>query len=283
MYLSEPGGMSICECNTEFRKKTDGTSGRYEPLVQVVSSGRIGRQQMNISAGLLNYRVLNEQIRASAEDVCISDCFGQRFIGTGMSGKVITIHGTPGNALGAYLNGAEIHVRGNAQDAVGDTMNRGEIVIHGNAGDALGYAMRGGSVYVQGDAGYRTGIHMKEYQEKKPVIILGGSAGSFLGEYLAGGLIIVLGLESEDVPVGNFTGTGMHGGRIFIRSKQEPQYLPVQVSVNVALPEDMREIEAYIRKFAEHFNVNAEEIMRDQFYVLKPNAKNPYKQLYVAN
>jgi len=45
----------------------------------------------------------------------------------------------------------------------------------------------------------------------------------------------------------------------------------------------MREIEAYIRKFAEHFNVNAEEIMRDQFYVLKPNAKNPYKQLYVAN
>jgi len=28
---------------------------------------------------------------------------------------------------------------------------------------------------------------MKQYKEKKPVIVIGGTAGSFLGEYLAGG------------------------------------------------------------------------------------------------
>ena len=77
--------------------------------------------------------------------------------------RKLSIHGIPGNALGAYLNGAEIKVFGNAQDAVGDTMNAGTILIHGSIGDTAGYAMRGGKIYVRGSAGYRAGIHMKEY------------------------------------------------------------------------------------------------------------------------
>ena len=70
----------------------------------------------------------------------------------------------------AYLNGAKITVNGNVQDAVGDTMNEGEIVVYGNIGDTAGYAMRGGTIFVKGNAGYRTGIHMKEYKEKMPVM-----------------------------------------------------------------------------------------------------------------
>lgn len=58
-------------------------------------------------------------------------------------------------------------------------MNDGRIVVHGDAGDAVGYAMRGGEIYVEGSAGYRAGIHMKAYQDKKPVIVIGGKAGSF--------------------------------------------------------------------------------------------------------
>lgn len=103
----------------------------------------------------------------------------------------------PGNALGAYLNGAEITVSGNAQDAVGDTMNEGKIVVHGQIGDAAGYAMRGGRIYIKGNAGYRAGIHMKAYKDKKPIMVIGGRAGSFLGEYQAGGIIIVLGLNID--------------------------------------------------------------------------------------
>jgi glutamate synthase domain-containing protein 3 len=34
---------------------------------------------------------------------------------------------------------------------------------------------------------------MKAYQDKIPILVIGGTAGSFLGEYQAGGLIIVLG------------------------------------------------------------------------------------------
>jgi glutamate synthase domain-containing protein 3 len=238
---------------------------------------------MNIGALNLDFKTLNEQIKATDDDVCINDCYGQRFIGSGAKGKNILINGTPGNALGAYLDGAVIEVNGNAQDAVGDTMNGGKIVIRGNAGDALGYAMRGGAIFVKGNAGYRTGIHMKEYKDKKPVIVIGGKVGSFLGEYLAGGLIVVLGIGTNDVPVGNFTGTGMHGGRIFIRTNSELAALPAQVIVETATDEDLQEIKPHIAEFAGFFNMNAEDLVKEKFYVLKPNAKNPYKQLYTAN
>jgi glutamate synthase domain-containing protein 3 len=238
---------------------------------------------MNISAKNCDFRELNRRIRDAGEDVCIEDCFGQRFIGSGMSGKNITINGTPGNALGAYFDSGTILVNGNAQDAAGDTMNDGKIIIYGSAGDALGYAMRGGEIYVRGNAGYRAGIHMKEYKEKKPVIVIGGKAGSFLGEYLAGGLIVVLGIGLNDIPVWYFTGTGMHGGKIFIRTDHELANLPKQVSEKIADQEDLNEIEPYIGEFAHYFGMDKDSLMKARYYVLTPNASNPYNELYTAN
>jgi len=238
---------------------------------------------VSILARYFSVKELNRRIKAGGEYVHVEECFGQRFIGSGLKGKTVAINGTPGNALGAYLDGATIEVKGNAQDATGDTMNDGKIIIHGNAGDALGYAMRGGTIFVKGNAGYRTGIHMKEYEDKKPVIIIGGSAGSFLGEYLAGGLIVVLGIGADGVPVGNFTGTGMHGGKIFIRTSHELSALPAQVILDEASKDDLTEIAPFVEEFAQLFEMDAKSLMKDRFYVLKPNAKNPYKQLYTAN
>ena len=150
--------------------------------------------------------------------------------------------------------------------------------------------MRGGCIFVRGSTGYRTGIHMKEYCSaelninKKPLIVIGGKTGSFLGEYLAGGLIVVLGISiEEEQPVGNFTGTGMHGGKIFIRTKKELTALPSQVAAGIADKDDVKEIEPAVKEFANHFKMDAASLLKDQFYVLKPNAKNPYKQLYTAN
>ena len=238
---------------------------------------------MLISARDLEFIELNRQIRASEDDVRIGGCYGQRFIGAGMRGKKIAITGTPGNALGAYLDGGIIDVNGNAQDAVGDTMNDGKIIVHGSAGDALGYAMRGGSIFIRDDAGYRAGIHMKEYKDKKPAIIIGGKAGSFLGEYLAGGIIVVLDIGESGIPVGNYAGTGMHGGKIFIRTNVQLMGFPEQVVSNVADEDDLREIEPYISEFAGYFNKDAERLLQDRYYVLKPNEKNPYHMLYTAN
>jgi glutamate synthase domain-containing protein 3 len=239
---------------------------------------------MIVSARGLDFKELNRQVRDSADsEVVINDCYGQRFIASGLKGRRITINGTPGNALGAYLDGSDIIVNGNAQDAVGDTMNGGKIVVHGNAGDALGYAMRGGQIFVKGSSGYRTGIHMKEYKDKKPVIVVGGGTGSFLGEYLAGGLIIVLGLDIEGFPAGNFPGTGMHGGEIFIRTDTMPTNLPKQVSINLASQAEMDRIGDHLREYSDLFGVPMDVIIGKQFYHLTPNAKNPYKRLYTEN
>ncbi len=236
-----------------------------------------------LNAHEMGFQALNRWLNANAEDVSIENCYGERFIGTGLSNKHILVHGTPGNALGAYLDGASIEVHGNAQDAVGDTMNEGKIIIHGNAGDTTGYAMRGGKIFVRGNAGYRTGIHMKQYGKKCPVIIVGGCAGSFLGEYLAGGIIIVLGKDCDGFPVGNFPGVGMHGGKIFIGANELPKHLPEQVQGSFADAHELASITPLLHEYAIDFNLDATQLLSTRFVLLTPNAKNPYKQLYTAN
>lgn len=239
---------------------------------------------MVIDVKSLDYKELNEKIRESDTEFCITGCCGQRFIAAGMKDKKITINGIPGNALGAYLNGADIVVNANAQDAVGDTMNEGRIVIHGNVGDAAGYAMRGGKIYVKGNAGYRAGIHMKEYKDKVPVMIIGGVTGSFLGEYQAGGIIIALGMNSSGKKiVGNFPCTGMHGGKMYLRGNTDGIAFPHNVCVKTATAEDMDAICNDLSEFCTLFGFDVTEVMNAPFTVITPDSKNPYKQMYVAN
>ena len=232
----------------------------------------------------LNHQQINEALRDLEGNCTLTNCCGQRFIAAGMSNRQITVCGVPGNALGAYLNGASITVHANAQDAVGDTMNAGTIAIHGNIGDAAGYAMRGGKIYVAGNAGYRAGIHMKQYEDKIPVMIIGGRAGSFLGEYQAGGIIIVLGLHTDGKKiVHNFPCTGMHGGKLFLRGNCEDIVFPSQVTARAARTEDMDEIRAYLTEYCNEFGLDMQSILDAPFTVVTPDSKNPYKQMYIAN
>lgn len=234
----------------------------------------------------VNFQALNQRIRESDErDFVIAGCIGQRYIGTGVSDKKIEVHGTPGNALGAYLNGGEIVVFGNAQDATGDTMNSGTIVIHGNAGDATGYGMRGGKIYVKGNTGYRAGIHMKAYMQFKPVIVVGGRAGSFLGEYQAGGVIAVLGQTDDRLPVINhFCGTGMHGGKIYLRCEELPHAIPEQVRAEKIRGADDAELKEIIEDYCSYFReMNADKLLDAAFFLLTPDTDNPYRRLYTDN
>ncbi len=239
---------------------------------------------MTINAKNVDFKNLNDALREAQGNLEIENCLGQRFLAAGMSDKNIKISGIPGNALGAYLNGAQIEVMGNAQDAVGDTMNNGKIIIHGNVGDAVGYAMRGGKIFIKGNAGYRAGIHMKAYREKSPVIVIGGKCGSFLGEYQAGGTIIVLGLICDDKNiVGNFPCTGMHGGKMYLRGNCDNIRFPKGVNVRKATNADMKDILPYIKCFSESFGYDESVILNSEFVAVTPDSKNPYKQMYVAN
>ena len=238
----------------------------------------------NINASALNHQELNEAIRQGGRECVINGCLGQRFIAAGMDNGRLIINGIPGNALGAYLNGADILISGNAQDAVGDTMNDGKIVVCGNIGGAAGYAMRGGAIYVKGNAGYRAGVHMKDYQEKEPVMVIGGRTGSFLGEYQAGGKIIVLGLGIGTARiVGNFPCTGMHGGKMYLRGDCKSIVFPSQVRAAAATEADMGEIDAYITEYCRLFGYEKSAVLDRPFTVVTPDSKNPYHMMYVAN
>jgi len=194
----------------------------------------------------------------------------------------IEIFGTPGNDLGAFMDGPRIIVRGTAQDGCGNTMNEGEIVIHGHAGDILGLSARGGKIFVRDDVGYRAGIHMKEYGEKKPVLVIGGTAQDFLGEYMAGGILILLGLnlaEGEHHKA-RFLGTGMHGGVIYLRGSVDDYQLGKEVGVAGLEGKDHSILHGFIGEFAAHFGYDAEEILKHKFTKLFPLWLRPYGRLY---
>lgn len=225
---------------------------------------------------------INDVIKA-AGDATLTEVLGERFIACGLKTGVVTIEGTPGNALGAYLDGATIIVHGNGQDAVGDTMNEGKIVVHGSVGDTLGYAMRGGKIFIRDNVCYRAGVHVKEYGDKKPVIVIGGHAGCFLGEYMAGGVIIVLNKDNAKDPIGDYTGVGMYGGKILVKAHSLDTVLPEQIKCRQIEKDELSGFTPYIKEYAELFGADEGELLGGKFYLLEPDSANPYKRLYTNN
>jgi glutamate synthase domain-containing protein 3 len=244
---------------------------------------------LKIDAKGIKYKELNfkirEAIRNGEKEIDLANINGQRYIGDNLDGDLkITIHGVPGNDLAYSMNGPEIVIHGNGQDAICNTMSSGKVIIHGNAGDICGYAMRGGKIYIKGNVGYRSGIHMKEYKDIHPVIVIGGSTGDFLGEYMAGGLLIVLGLNSTEdntENVGKFCGTGMHGGRMFIRGKIPDWSLGKEVKVTELNDQDKTELQGILDEYSKDLGIDVmDKIKMDEFKKLYPGSKRPYGKLY---
>ena len=242
---------------------------------------------VKIDADGIFYRELNARLRDAvskgAHRIELRNVCGQRYIGTGLGKPVeIEIFGTPGNDLGAFMDGPRIIVRGNAQDGCGNTMNEGEIVIHGHAGDVIGLSARGGEIFVRDDVGYRAGIHMKEYSGKKPVLVIGGTAQDFFGEYMAGGILILLGLNLSEGEhhKANFIGTGMHGGVIYLRGSAEDYQLGKEMGVTGLEEKDYQILQEFVGEFASHFGYDTKKIMEHRFMKLFPRWLRPYGRLY---
>jgi glutamate synthase domain-containing protein 3 len=241
---------------------------------------------LKVNAEGLYYRDLNALLRqAIAADgiqkIEIQNVCGQRYIGTDLDTKLqIDVYGTPGNDLGAFMSGPTVVVHGNAQDGCGNTMNEGQIIINGHAGDVTGNSMRGGKIFVRDYVGYRVGIHMKEYQKKIPTIVIGQTAGDFLAEYMAGGIMVILGLnlkEGEKCPA-RFVGTGMHGGVIYERGEI---LQPVNgTKVEDVGKRDLAKIEALVKEYCGHFGADPKEIMNHKFKRILPVSKRPYEKLF---
>jgi glutamate synthase domain-containing protein 3 len=242
---------------------------------------------VKIDAAGVYYRELNARLRDivsnGSRKIELYSVYGQRYIGTDLDKPVeIEIFGTPGNDLGAFMDGLRITVHGNVQDGCGNTMNEGEIIVHGHAGDIIGLSARGGKIFVREDVGYRAGIHMKEYQGKKPVLVIGGTAQDFLGEYMAGGILILLGLNlGEGEPhKARFIGTGMHGGVIYLRGNVKEHQLGKEVGVAELEEADYQVLHQFVGEFAAHFGYETKVILEHKFLKLFPRWLRPYGRLY---
>ncbi len=251
---------------------------------------------MRINAEKLTHRQLNEKIRAASaagvKKVMLEHVNGHRYIASGLQSEInIEISGTVGNDLASFMSGPRIDVHGNGQDCIANTMDDGKVVIRGSVGDILGYGMRGGKVFIQGNVGYRAGIHMKSYKEMMPVIVVGGTAGDFFAEYMAGGVFILLGLTSDISKfypaakkktkiVGNFVGTGMHGGSVYIRGKVEKYQLGREVESVKIDAADRAVIKKYVAEFSGAFGYDAGRILDKEFMKLKAIHLRPYGTIY---
>ncbi len=242
----------------------------------------------DLSSAELNHNI-KEQVNQGENYFVLENVNGHRYIGTGIKEQItIDIKGVPGSDLAAFLYGSKINVYGNGQELIGNTMDSGEISIHGNATDVIGMGMRGGEIFIQGDVGYRVGIHMKSFAHKSPTIIIGGVAVDFLGEYMAGGTIVVLGLDNNmdndaDVSVaGNFIGTGMHGGVMYLRGKIHDDQLGKEVAAVSLDQEDGKELERLMKEYESKFDVDLSNLDSNQFTKILPKSHKPYGQLYVS-
>ncbi len=234
------------------------------------------------------YKTLNEQVReeieAGATRVVLDNVIGQRYIGTGLTyrGVTVVINGVPGNDLAAFMNGPTLIVNDNAQDGVANTMNSGLVVVNGDAGDVLGYGMRGGSVYVRGSVGYRVGIHMKAFGERKPLIVVGEHARDYLGEYMAGGEIVVLGLGDDEGPVvGSYVGTGMHAGVMYLRGEVAEHQLGKEVRTAPPTDADWARIQEIVNDYCVVMEIDPGNVLDKPFVKVYPYTSRPYGRLYV--
>lgn len=253
---------------------------------KAATSDKTGSKSMTVDATGVHYKDLNCRVRGLIAEGCreitLDGVNGQRYIGDGLTDKVrIIVNGVPGNDLGAFMDGPTLFVNENAQDGVGNTMNSGKIVVKGHVGDVMGYGMRGGRIFVLGNVGYRVGIHMKSFKEQVPVIVAGGRAGDFFGEYMAGGVMVLLGLNAEEGPlVGNYVGTGMHGGVIFLRGQVSERQLGEEVRVFPLEEEDRCQLESLLAEFAAETGADISPVSIDEFAKLMPFSHRPYGNMY---
>jgi glutamate synthase domain-containing protein 3 len=241
---------------------------------------------LHIDSHKIHYTPLNQKIRAAIaggeKEIVIDNVLGQRFIGDGLRGDdvTITVNGVPGGDLAMFMSGPTIIVNGNADHAPGNTMDKGKVIINGSAGDAVAHSMRGGSVYVRDNIGYRGGIHMKQYMEKRPVLVVGGTVRAFLGEYMAGGLIVVLGMNGVTPVSERGIGSGIHGGEILIRGPVDNQYLGIGAKQKPVTDEQKAMIRPVIEDFCRVFSIDPAPLLAAEYTRITPSSARPFANKY---
>ena len=150
------------------------------------------------------------------------DLGGVHFIGYGMTGGEVHVHGHAGRHVGGAMTGGRIVVDGDAGDWVGGELHGGLIRVAGRAGHLVGAAYRGsrrgmtgGTILIGGDVGNEVGAAMR-----RGLLVVGGSCGDVAGFSMIAGSIFVFG------GCGLRTGAGMRRGTIGLFGPEPSRLLP---------------------------------------------------------
>lgn len=135
-----------------------------------------------------------------SKPVKIGGLDGHHGVLAGLSGEGrVTVSGSAGGFLGAFLDGPQVTLSGSAGDFAGSTMLSGRLVVEGTVGSGLCCYMAGGAARVKGRVG----------------------AGA--GSMMSSGFLVL------DAPVGPDPGEGMTGGTmVLLRPNHLPKGLPSQ-------------------------------------------------------
>jgi glutamate synthase domain-containing protein 3 len=122
---------------------------------------------------------------------------------------------------------------------------------------------------------------MKSYREQVPVIVVGGRAGDFFGEYMAGGVMVLLGRGGPDRPlVGDYLGTGMHGGTIYVYGEVAESQMGSEVRCFDLEDSDREFLDGILAEFASDLQTDLSDIGTDAFLKLRPFSHRPYGNMY---
>jgi len=194
----------------------------------------------------LDSRILEERIQealAGGYRHLTVQAFGQHGIGgrlwrAGNDLVHVNVAGHSGQRLGSLgFPNTVIEVDGPVSDDVGWLNAGAQIVVHGHAGNGAANAMAQGKVFVGGNIGSR-GMTMTKQNPRfaPPELWVLGSVGDYFGEFMAGGIAVICGVNSQDPD--NILGyrplVGMVGGKVFFRgphrgfSQADARILPIE-------------------------------------------------------
>ena len=135
----------------------------------------------------------------------------------------IRIIGHSGQRAGSLgTPNTRIEIMGPASDDIGWLNAGAEIIVHGSASNGAMNGAAQGKVFVGGSIGAR-GMTMTKRNPRfePPELWVLGSAGDYFGEFMAGGIAVLCGINAPDPEhlLGYNPLVGMVGGRVFVRGQ----------------------------------------------------------------
>jgi NADPH-dependent glutamate synthase beta subunit-like oxidoreductase/glutamate synthase domain-containing protein 3/NAD-dependent dihydropyrimidine dehydrogenase PreA subunit len=235
-------------------------------------------------------RIMEESIQKAVAEGCRHldiHAFGQHGIG----GRLwrsdtqpihVKVTGPTGQRLGSMgFPHTFIEVDGPVSDDVGWLNAGAEILIRGHAGNGAGNAMAQGKIFVAGNLGARA-MTMTKHNPRfgPPELWVLGSVGDYFGEFMAGGIAVICGVDAQnpDNVLGYRPGVGMVGGRIFFRGPHQGYSRSDAKLVPLGNPDWQwlkKNLKNFLKKIARS-DIEAQLLQRDAWQLLvarKPHEK----------